>query len=197
MVSWAEKSSEEEKWNSVTHSFGFGLFLAFILCDLTLLERVYSFGASLTLFLSTAYHSTENPRKKSLFRMLDMASIHLLISTTSVCYIYNLGGNIWHCVPSVLVGLACTSFSVLSYGKDFSENIAVPLYVLAGTLCLVSVLSVKADSGGSLFYFALGTVVYLLGLLFYLRDYKKWYHTMWHLFVLAAAMIHLAGLGTI
>ena len=95
-----------------------------------------------------------------------------------------------------MVGVACTSFSVLSYGKSFAEKIAVPLYVLAGTLCLVSVLAVEADSGGSLLYFALGTVIYLLGLLFYLRDYKKWYHTMWHLFVLAATMIHLAGLGT-
>jgi len=48
-----------------------------------------------------------------------------------------------------------------------------------------------------LVYFAIGTAIYLLGLIFYLRDYKKWYHTMWHLFVLVAALIHLAGLGTI
>ena len=41
-------------------------------------------------------------------------------------------------------------------------------------------------------YFTFGNVLYVAGLRYYLRDSRKWYHLVWHLYVVAAAFVHLS-----
>lgn len=197
MVSWAQKSPEEERWNSITHALGLGFFLILSLSSVTTIQKIYSLTVCMTMFLSTMYHGVESQKNKIKFRRLDMMSIHVLISSTGFCYVYRFDGGFFDCAPLLLVGLCSSGYVYIKYGQPFFEKISVPLYVLSGMICLVSVLVVNGEPSGEMAYFASGVAVYLMGLIFYLRDYKKWYHTLWHLFVLAGSLMHFAGLGTI
>lgn len=41
----------------------------------------------------------------------------------------------------------------------------------------------------------LGGIMYSIGAYFFVRDYKKYYHMIWHLFINIAAILHLIGIG--
>lgn len=192
------KHPEEERWNSITHAIGLGLFLVASCYCTSLVEKWYCLGISFTMLLSVLYHGVENIRLKEVFRMLDMVSIHILIAVTSICYLISYGGSVLQCLPSAVMGIACALYVFCKYNTFSVNRPSVLLYILSGVLCLISVVMVSTPAHyGSFCYFIIGIVVYLLGLVFYLRDHKKWYHTTWHLFVFAAGIIHLIGLGTI
>jgi|3_EtaG_2_1085321.scaffolds.fasta_scaffold28795_2 hemolysin III len=192
------KHPEEEKWNSITHAVGLGLFLVASCYCTSLVEKWYCLGISFTMLLSVLYHGVENARLKEVFRMLDMVSIHILIAVTSICYLVSYGGNVLQCLLPAASGLACALYVFRKYNTFSVQRGAVSLYILSGILCLTSVAVVSGNAHyGSFCYFIVGIVVYLLGLVFYLRDHKKWYHTMWHLFVLFGGILHLVGLDTI
>ena len=192
------KHPEEERWNSITHAVGLGLFLGASCYCTSLVEKWYCLGISFTMLLSVLYHGVDNIRLKEVFRMLDMVSIHILIAVTSVCYLVIYGGSVLQCLPSAVIGIVCALYVFRKYDTLSVQHGSVLLYISSGILCLISVMMVSGDAHyGSFCYFIIGIVVYLLGLVFYLRDHKKWYHTMWHLFVLFGGILHLVGLDTI
>ena len=192
------KHLEEEKWNSITHAIALGLFLGASCYCTSLVEKWYCLGISFTMLLSVLYHGVENARLKEVFRMLDMVSIHILISVTSICYLVSLDASTLQCVPLAVIGISCALYVLNNYSTPSFQRGFVSLYILSGTLCLVGVIAATGPGYYiSLYYFIIGIAVYLLGLVFYLKDHKRWYHTMWHLFVFAAGILHLIGLDTI
>tara|TARA_B100000686_G_C16520891_1_gene827166 strand:+ start:64 stop:645 length:582 start_codon:yes stop_codon:yes gene_type:complete len=193
VVHWAEKSLIEEKWNSITHAIGFGYFFSFLFRSNTQPESVYCYGALLVYGFSTLYHATERTKLKSFLRMMDMAAIHVLIAVSSISYISQFGCETYTTLPLCL-GIV----GVIHIIGKYEERGFVPVYVSFAALGFAAFyFSVGLGSSLAVCYFSVGITIYLLGLVFYLRDYKKWYHTMWHLFVLAGSIVHLGGLNTI
>jgi hemolysin III len=46
-----------------------------------------------------------------------------------------------------------------------------------------------------LLIFSLGSLAYICGIYFYINDNKKkWFHTIWHIFVILGSLIHINGL---
>ena len=39
-----------------------------------------------------------------------------------------------------------------------------------------------------------GALVYVCGIYFYMNDKKKWFHTIWHIFVIIGSIVHISGL---
>jgi len=183
----------EEKWNAITHAFGLGMCFAFFISG-SFNTRVISFFLMLTYSFSTLYHATQRGKIKDFFRMLDMTSIHVTIAGTSVSYILVMGGGIRECIPSIILGVACTQYVICQYGKEILEKTSVLIYVLAGAFCFGNVLFLSNESLSlSLTYFVSGCVVYLVGLVYYIFDSNPYYHTIWHIFVLGASCIHVFG----
>ena len=98
-------SVEEERLNRITHGLGFfascaGWVLMVIAAahtgDPYRIVSVSIFGACLTVFyaISTFYHSARTPQMRGLFRILDHASIYVVIAATYTPFVLvTLRGN--------------------------------------------------------------------------------------------------------
>lgn len=196
-------SLKEEIANSVTHGIGAGLSVA----GLTLLVvlaaiygdvwRVVSFsiyGSSLVvLYLaSTLYHSFQNPRIKRVLRILDHASIYLLIAGSYTPFLLVSMRGVWGWTMfGVVWGLALIGvvFKVFFIGQY--EVLATAAYVLMGWLCVIAFkeMLVKVPPGGITFLI-IGGVVYTAGVIFYAWEKLPYNHAIWHLFVMGGSICH-------
>ncbi len=193
----------EEIANSVTHGIGAALSVA----GLTLLVvlaaiygdvwRVVSFsiyGSSLVILYlaSTLYHSFQNPRVKSVFRVLDHASIYLLIAGSYTPFLlvsmrgvwgWSLFGVVW---GLALIGVAFKVFFIGRY-----EVLATAAYVLMGWLAVIAFkeMLVRVPPGGVALLIA-GGVTYTAGVIFYAWEKLPFNHAIWHLFVLGGSIFH-------
>ena len=196
-------SLKEEIANSVTHGIGAGLSVA----GLTLLValaaiygdvwRVVSFsiyGSSLVILYlaSTLYHSFQNPRIKRMLRVLDHASIYLLIAGSYTPFLLVSMRDAWGwTLFGVVWGLALLGvvFKVFFIGRY--EVVATAAYVLMGWLCVIAFkeMLVKLPPGGMTFLI-IGGVVYTAGVIFYAWEKLPYNHAIWHLFVLGGSICH-------
>jgi len=188
------KNRDEEKINSITHSFGAGfLFCGFIFLD-GLESGLYCLGMMLTMLLSTLYHGTEQLETKNYFRVLDMLSIHLMIAISACAYMLPYGAYAG-CVLVSIIACCGIYYTVRNYGSETFETRNVQMYLITGSLssvCTFYVLSVSSYVAVSCFLY--GLILYIAGLIFYIRDGIKWFHTIWHIFVMIAAYVHLEGI---
>ena len=59
-----------------------------------------------------------------------------------------------------------------------------------GLLIIHDIIATVSSEG--LYWLLAGGIFYTLGVYFYYNDHKKWYHTVWHIFVLAGSACHYA-----
>jgi hemolysin III len=150
-------------------------------------------GSLILLFLmSTLYHALILERPKQIFRVLDHATIFILIagSYTPIALV-TLKGTLgwvifaitWSCASLGIV-LNCVS---LERFKKFSMF----CYVAMGWCIVFAIIPmINAMKLGGLLLFLLGGVFYTSGLLFYSKKNLKYAHGIWHVFVLAGAVFH-------
>ncbi|MAG59995.1 hypothetical protein CMO96_04365 [Candidatus Woesebacteria bacterium] len=182
------RTIEEEKWNTITHAVALGMTLTSLLLTTTLAGKLLSGALATTFLLSVLYHSAGESSGKNLFRMLDMASIHVTIGATGVSFCVLTGNNWW---PVCLLPCFCSFVYTIKYfGTTRLERLMVPLCISSGIISLV-VFALGEPQFECLSWFLLGVSAYLLGLIFYIYDGNKWYHTIWHLFVVIAASVHI------
>lgn len=199
----------EERLNYITHGIGFVaaiIGLGFLVWgfwqqkDTLVLIGVTIFGitAAITLLTSTIYHWLEHIEAKKAFRLLDHASIYLLIAGSYTPFALGNLRNV--CGQSMLI----TVWSLAVIGIIFKFAIRhhldrlvlidSSLYVVFG---LVSMLFIKYIIGylptGALVLLSTGGALYLIGTLFYVSKSIKYNHAIWHLFVMAAVSCHYAA----
>jgi len=188
------RSLVEEKWNSITHAVMLGFLLSTIFSN-SIPMIVYSVGMSLTMVFSVLYHAIEEVERKKQYRKLDMMSIHVAISASGASYILSYGDRLL-IVPVVFVGLLGIMYVCLRYGRArFEMGVAIS-FVLFGiaTACFTVGGLFLTDNLSNLLSFVVGILLYLTGLVFYVKDIREWYHTVWHLFVMAGIVVHYCGL---
>lgn len=193
----------EEIANGVTHGAGVLLSIAalVILVVFAVLRggplHIVSyavFGSSLiTLYtMSTLYHSVTTPRIKRVLEILDHSSIYILIAGTYTPFALTalppalgwwLFGAEW--------GLAAIGIVLKALYFDRFKLISVLGYVAMGWLVAPAVgyLRVRLPPESVTFLFA-GGIAYTAGAVFYVLKRVKWFHPVWHLFVLAGSTLH-------
>tara|TARA_R100001509_G_scaffold73415_1_gene40973 strand:- start:5788 stop:6363 length:576 start_codon:yes stop_codon:yes gene_type:complete len=184
----------EEKWNSITHAVMLGFLLSTIFSNSVSIV-VYSVGMSVAMVFSVLYHAIEGIERKKQYRKLDMMSIHVAISASGVSYILSYGDPLL-VVPVVLVGLLGIMYVHVCYGRSsFEKGVAIS-FVLFGiaTACFTVGGLFLTGNLLNLLSFVVGVLLYLTGLVFYVKDIREWYHTVWHLFVMAGIVVHYCGL---
>ena len=133
-----------------------------------------------------------NPNLKKRFQILDHISIYYLIlgSYAPVCLItlYEYSGiNIF--VAVLTLSIIGTLKKLFYTGKY--EFVSLLLYLAMGWLIIfdINTLFSLIDFKGKLLLI-LGGASYTFGVIFYVLDKIKYFHPIWHLFVLSGSVLH-------
>jgi len=192
----------EEFWNTVTHFAGVLLtiigipFLFYFNNEITIHSKLslilFSIGLLLVYISSTLYHYAQNKQIKNKLRVFDHISIFYLIlgSYAPVCLITLLESSgliIFICV--LILALTGTLIKIFFFEK--SQFISLVLYVLMGWLIILDLnnLFQLISTEARLLLIASG-FSYTLGVVFYYFDSIKYFHSIWHIFVLLGSTFH-------
>lgn len=194
---------KEETINAVTHGLGAvlslgGMVVLVVMAALhgTAIHIVSCSIYGLTLFLlflsSTLYHSFSNPRVKHVLRIIDHASIYLLIAGTyTPLTLVTLHGGWGWSLFGVIWGLAAAGivFQVFFIGRF--RLIQTLVYIAMGWLVAVAGKPLMAHMAvpGLLLILA-GGLCYTVGAVFYIWKKLPYSHAVWHLFVLGGSICH-------
>jgi hemolysin III len=196
----------EELANAWTHGVGLvaGILAIPFLLDLAFSSTkewavlgAFTFGLGLLMVygFSTAYHATVNPEKKSKLQIMDHVSIYFLIAGSYTPMILAILkketaliflGIIW---GSVLIG---TFFKLFFTGKF--KTLSVIIYLTMGWLAVFFIQDlIEKISWDTLIWIGIGGMSYTIGVYFYVKSEKLYYHAIWHLFVLAGTSAHFVA----
>lgn len=209
------RSSKEELANALTHGLGAALAVAALVVMVVFaslrgtarhIVGASLFGTTMVLLyvMSTLYHSFRGPRVKLVFRVLDHASIYLLIAGTYTPFClatlqgawgWTLFGLIWG-LAVVGITLKSVLMSVAGHllGQRFWEGVSLAIYLLMGWLVVIAIVPLwKALPVGGIIWLFGGGLCYTLGAGFYAWQRLPYHHALWHLAVVAGTGCHFAS----
>lgn len=193
----------EEIGNASTHAIGailsivaiilLALFAAHQNDNVKLISGIV-FGGTLFLMYtsSTVYHSISNPKAKHLFRILDHASIYLLIAGSYTPFVLvTLKGSLGWAMFTIIWSLAFAGVLFKLFFVHKFELLSTLIYLLMGWMALVVVKPLyQLLPIGGLAYIVAGGLFYSIGVIFFIWERLKFSHVLWHLFVLAGSICH-------
>jgi len=199
----SEQSRLEEIFNSTLHGVAaiastFGLIL--LLRGEATLWRILSFslfsGSMVILYTSSALYHATNGQLKRIIKKIDCLSIYLLIAGTYSPFALVLlrNGRGWFVFAVVwLLALIGIVYELIPRASEH-RKFPVAIYLLMGWLALLlaNPLLEKISVTGFSWLLA-GGLSYTFGLIFYaLEDRVRYFHAVWHLFVIAGSLFHFA-----
>lgn len=194
---------KEETINAWTHGLGALLSLAGLAVLVFMASRngdawhIVScsiYGATLVLLFSssTLYHSFRSERVKHIFRIIDHASIYLLIAGTYTPFVLiNLRGGWGWSLFGVVWGLALAGIVFQIFFVSRFRVLQTLIYLAMGWLAVIAIkpLLTSVPLPGLIWLLA-GGLSYTVGALFYLWKRLPFHHAVWHIFVLAGGVCH-------
>jgi hemolysin III len=203
-------NKKEELINAITHGFGALLAIAalVILVVLSSLDGTpwhvvgfAIFGSALVILytVSTLYHGFTNSRLKELFRKFDHMAIFILIAATYTPFCltvlngwigWSLFGVVWMCAAGGII------LKVFATGRY--ESLSTALYVAMGWLVVLFIKPVySAISIEGFGFLMIGGASYSVGVFFFMRDKVRYFHGIWHMFVLSGSFFHFFAVLTL
>lgn len=199
-------SPAEEMTNIISHAIGLafsvvGLVLMLIRADASgdALHIVSAaiFGASLIALYaaSTFYHSAKNPKLRYRLRIVDHATIYILIAGTYTPFtLVTLDGWIGWTIFAVSWGMALTGVILKLFFTGKYNLLSTLMYVFMGWIIIFAInpLMNSLPPGGVFWLFA-GGLSYTTGAVLYSIKKIKFNHAIFHLFVLLGSVCHFAS----
>lgn len=194
----------EELANAISHGVGLALsvlgfgvlmYLACVYGDAWHITSCAIYGISLVSLYtaSTLYHSTHNPKVKPLLRRLDHIGIFLLIAGTYTPFTLTVLRNTmtgW-VLFAVVWGIAVLGILMKIFMMNKLENFSTVLYLLMGWSVVFAIKPMWDNMpGGGFALLVAGGLTYTAGVLFYVMDHRRFFHMVWHIFVLVASACH-------
>lgn len=193
----------EEIANSVSHAVG--LLAAVAGTPVLVLSAVRHGGAPriagasvfaaamvLLYLTSTLYHALPRNRAKQVFQVLDHAAIFLMIAGTYTPFTLGVLRGAWGWTLFGLVwGLALAGVVLTVAGGVRYPKLTTSLYLGMGWLIIIAVkpLWLRMPSEG-LLWLSGGGIAYTVGVVFYAAKRVRYFHLIWHLFVIAGTACH-------
>lgn len=191
----------EELFNSISHGVGallaiaglvVGTVLAAIRSDAMSIVGMILYGSSLViLYISSClYHAFPANRAKKVFQIFDHCSIFLLIWGTyiPVCFSLFRGFHGWLLFgingALAILGIVFNSINLARWHK-----FSLIAYVLMGWSVMIVANRLGEIPTKGLILLIAGGVAYTGGIVFY-AIHKKYFHFIWHLFVLLGSILH-------
>lgn len=204
-------SKNEELANTISH--GLGALLSIIALFLLLtnsvtntsvnysisnnIMRIISFsvyGTSLLALFgaSTFYHGVTTEGKKKLFKLLDHCAIYLLIAGTyTPLLLLSMKGVQGYGLMAIIWSLALGGiFFKIKFGHKY-KKISLATYLGMGFISFTIIEELyNILPSNAVNLLAMGGLVYVVGVFFYVQKKIPFNHAIWHLFVLGGATCH-------
>lgn len=191
----------EEIANSISHGIGAGLSVAALVLLIVKACRVSTaigivsaaiYGSSLVILylFSCLYHALAKTRAGKVFRVLDHCSIFILIvgSYTPIALCTIKGAMGWTVFG---VNLACMILGIVFNSVDLEKwkKFSLVLYIIMGWLIVISFKPILELGKTAVLLLVLGGVMYTAGIIFYKKNNLKYFHFIWHIFVLNGSIL--------
>lgn len=197
-------TKKEEIANSITSVIGViigisGMILLTILAamsgDVWLLVSFTIYGISLIILhlASTLYHSIQNPYIKKYFQKFDHAAIYLLIAGTYTPFLLvSIRGPLGWTLLILIWGIAILGMGFKALYLDKFVRLSVVGYVCMGWLGVIAGQQILSNiPQTSLYWLAVGGILYTSGIIFLAWRKIPYNHTIWHIFVLGGSLCHV------
>ncbi len=199
------KQTKEEIANSATHLFG---AFAVVALALALIIKIDTFSIStllgagifclsaLAMYISsTIYHWALPGKTKKILRYFDHSNIYILIAASYtpilLCGVQGaLGWWMFGILWSVaLLGIFYKIFFLGKYPK-----VSLAIYLIMGwSVVFIAKPVWDVVPATALLFILLEGIFYTAGTYFYSHDSKKYYHAIWHIFVLGGTVSHFCA----
>jgi hemolysin III len=196
----------EEKTNIISHAIGLVLSIAALVL-LVLRASLYGnawhivsasiFGFSLiSLYAaSTCYHSATDPKRRSRLRVIDHATIYVLIAGTYTPFtLVTLNGSIGWVIFGASWGMAIAGITLKLFFTGKYNVLSTLMYVFMGWIIVFAITPlINSLSTEGLFWLFAGGVAYTTGAIIYSIKKIKFNHAIFHLFVLLGSFCHFVS----
>ena len=193
----------EEITNAITHGIGALLSIAGLVIAIVF-SAIYGdaycvvssciYGASLIMLytMSTLYHSITNLKAKKVFRILDHASVFLLIAGTYTPFcLITLRGPIGWSIFGVVWSVAITSIVFSSINLEKFKRINFTCALILGWIIIFALKPLMYYlNKNALILLITGGLSYTFGTIFYILNKKRFMHSIWHIFVMLGSILH-------
>jgi len=203
----AEEAPRHRDGSVLTHGLALGLSAAGVAVLLVLaalrgkpklVTACSIYGATLVfLYLaSTLYHGLDGTRARHVLRIIDHASIYLLIAGTyTPVAVVVLGGAWGWCLFGVIWALAALGVVLKALFMGRFRILSVLVYLGMGWLSLVVLDPLLSRLGPqAIAWFVAGGLLYTGGLLFFAWKSLPYGHAVWHLFVMGGSALHFLAI---
>lgn len=197
------QSLGEEVANSVSHGLGLSAAVAaFPVLVLAAQQRgdtagivgasVFATTMVLLYLASTLFHALPRCRAKRVFQILDHSAIYLLIAGTYTPFTLGvLRGDLGWTLFGIVWGLAVAGTMLKALGGVRYTTLSTWTYLAMGWLVVIAAETVWAlVPGWGLFWLIAGGVAYTAGAVFFMAERIRYFHFVWHLFVVAGTACH-------
>ncbi len=193
----------EEKINIISHATGFILsIVALVLLvthasmhgDVWHIVSFSIFGASLIILYaaSTFYHSAKKPELRRRLKIVDHASIYVLVAGTYTPFtLVTLNGTLGWVIFGTSWGLALTGIILKLFFTGKYNLISTSMYVFMGWVIVFAIKPLIKNLPPEGFIWLLaGGISYTLGAILYSTRKIKFNHAIFHMFVLTGSFCH-------
>ncbi len=200
------QSLGEELANSISHGVGLLAALAALpVLVVAALGRggvagivgasVFAITAVLLYLTSTLFHALPECRAKRVFQVLDHAAIYFLIAGTYTPFTLGVLRGAWGWTLFGLVwGLAVIGTALKTFGGIRYNTLSTGVYLAMGWLVLIAADQVwTLVPKWGLFWLLAGGIAYTMGAAFFLAERIKYFHFVWHLFVVVGTACHFVA----
>ena len=196
----------EEKINIGSHAAGLLLSIVAVVLlvmrashygDAWHIVSVSIFGASLIALYaaSTAYHSATQPEMRARLRVMDHASIYILIAGTYTPFtLVTLKGPVGWVIFALSWGLAISGIILKLFFTGRFNRVSTLMYVFMGWIIIFAVKPLFASlPTEGIHWLIAGGLAYTVGSIVYSIDRLPLNHAIFHLFVLAGSLCHFVA----
>lgn len=199
-------SALEEKTNIISHAIGFILSIVALVLMVVRAGRygngldivsVSIFGASLIVLYaaSTIYHSTKGPARRNRLRVIDHATIYVLIAGTYTPFaLVVLNGATGWMIFAASWAMAVSGIILKLFFTGKYNRLSTLMYVFMGWIIVFAIIPLIENlSRQGLFWLFAGGVAYTTGAILYSIKKVKFNHAIFHMFVLLGSFCHFVS----
>ena len=203
-------SKTEEILNSVSHGIGVLLGIVFLILGVqksTLPNNVVGaivFGVSTVILYtcSMLYHSLKAGTAKKAMRLIDHSAIFIMITGTAtainIISVYPYSKVFSVSVAVMSIGLSILGIVLTFIDQEKYMKVQMRLYIVVGFasgFLAIPIFKYHEVDFTALFLVAFGGVMYMIGMAIYkVGKKKKYFHSIFHLFVLAGTCLHFGAI---
>ena len=202
----------EERFNMITHIVGGGLGLVALLACVIVAAfhqnawgvvsgAIYGFSVILLFTMSSIYHGLHVGLPKRVFRILDHCTIYVLIAGTYTPIVLGKFREVYPLdawiIFGVIWGLAVLGITLTAIDRKRFAIFAIVCYLGMGWMVIFRINRLIEVLGAPFFVLVLiGGLLYTVGVLFYaIGKKKKYMHSVFHLFVNGASILHSVAIA--